>query len=117
MAHYVCTHCGTIFDEEDAATETFRHTEVQPSYTESRIACPACLTTEVEDAAYCYRCREPVKYEDLYGGYYCKNCMRDLRDRYHERLFINECMDEYAEWIHEIRAKNHADEADYKDMI
>ena len=117
MSHYVCEHCGAVFDENEAATETFRHAEVQPSYTESWIACPACLSTEVEDAAYCYRCRTPVRYKDLFGGYYCKDCMHDLRDRYHEHQYVGENLDDCAEWIHEKRAKNHADEQDAKDVI
>ena len=117
MSHLVCENCGAVFDENDAAKETFRHTEIHPYFTESWVACPSCLSTDVEDAAYCYRCGEPVKYSDLVGGYYCKSCIREMRGRHSEALFVNENIDEFAEWLHERRVKNHIDEADPKDMI
>jgi len=111
---YVCDLCGAVFNESEAATETFRHDEVRPTYTESFVACPHCLTTQISDAAYCYRCRKPMKYEDLKGGYYCLDCLREITNRHHEHRYIWEDLDNYAEWLHEKRARNHADEEDYK---
>ena len=117
MAYYVCNRCNAVFSEDDAATETFRHDEVRPTFTENFLVCPHCLSADYDDAAYCYRCRTPVRYKDLFGGYYCKDCMHNIRDRYHEHQYVGENLDDYAEWIHEKRAKNHADEQDAKDMI
>ena len=115
MEWYVCVHCGAVFNSENAATESFRHAEVTPTYTENFLACPGCLSTDYEDAAICYRCHEPVRYKDLYGGYYCKECMRVLRDRHHEHLYVGESLDDFAEWIHARRIKNHAEEQDPQD--
>ena len=117
MAHYVCNRCGAVFSEDEAATETFRHDEVRPTFTENFLVCPSCLSADYDDAAYCYHCHKPMRYEDLKGGYYCKDCMHNIRDRYHEHQYVGENLDDYAEWIHEKRAKNHADEQDAKDMI
>lgn len=117
MAHYVCNYCGAIFSENEAATETFRHTEIRPVYTEKFLVCPACLSSNYDDAAYCYRCKEPKRYEDLAGGYYCRDCMRELRNRYYDNRFINLNYDEYAEMIHELRSKEHTDEADPIDTM
>lgn len=115
--HFVCNRCGAVFSEDEAATESFLHNEVRPMFTEHFLACPHCLSTDYEDAAYCYRCKEPKRYEDLKGGYYCIDCMRELRNPYHERLYVSENIDDFAEWLHERRAKNNADEQDAKDMI
>lgn len=116
MAHYVCNRCGAVFDEIEAATENFTHTEIHPYYTETYLACPHCLSNDFEDAAYCYRCKKPIRYGNLRGGYYCKDCIKKLRDPYHERRYISENIDDFAEWIHALRVKNNADEQDAKDQ-
>lgn len=115
MAHYVCNHCGSVFSEDEAATETFRHDEVRPTFTESWLICPSCLSSQCEDAAYCYKCQEPMRYEDLKGGYYCEKCLREITTVHSMRLFIKENIDDYAEWLHERRARYKADEQDEKD--
>ena len=117
MAHYVCNRCNAVFSEDEAATESFRHTEVRPTYTENFLACPACLSTDYDDAAYCYRCKQPVRYSELLGGYYCKSCMSDIRNRFSDNSYINENLNDYAEWLHERRAKNNADEQDAIDIM
>ena len=117
MAHYVCNHCGAVFDENDAATETFRHDEVRPTYTENFLVCPSCLSSDYDDAAYCYKCHEPYRYEHLKGGYYCVNCLNEMTSTRLERRYIRENLDDYAEWLHEIRAKNHTDEQDAIDTM
>lgn len=114
-AHYVCNRCRAVFSEDEAATETFRHDEVRPTFVESFLCCPHCLSADFEDAAYCYKCKRPISYSNLKGGYYCPDCMKELRDPYHEHLYVGENLDDYAEWIHERRARNNADEQDEKD--
>ena len=115
MAHYICNKCGVVFSEDEAATESFRHTEIRPIYTEHFLVCPSCLSSDYEDAAYCYRCKQPHRYADLRGGYYCKTCLSDISNSYLEHQFIKENIDEYAEFLHERRVKNNADEQDPKD--
>lgn len=114
MAHFVCNICGAVFSEDEAATETFFHDEVRPTYVEKFIACPRCLQANYDEAAYCYRCKKPMRYESLKGGYYCKDCLRDISTKYHEHLYAIENADDYAEWLHERRVKNKADEEDFK---
>ena len=114
MAHYVCNRCGAVFSEDEAATETFRHEEIKPTFVERFMCCPHCLSADFEDAAYCYRCKRPMRYGDLKGGYYCKDCLKDITTSYHEHRFVMENLDEYAEYLHELRAMNKADEQDYK---
>ena len=116
MSHYICNHCGAAFDEAQAATETFRHTEVHPSYTESFLVCPSCLSSDYEDAAYCYKCHNPFKYEQLKGGYYCVRCLNQMSSTKIERQYIRENLDDYAEWLHERRAKINVEEQDPKDL-
>jgi hypothetical protein len=117
MAYYVCNRCNRVFSEDEAETETFRHDEIRPVFTERFIVCPSCLSANFDDAAFCYRCHRPVRYEDLRGGYYCRECMHDISDRYHEHKYIAENIDDYAEWLHEQRARNNADEQDEKDRL
>ena len=116
-AYYICNRCNAVFSEDEAATESFFHNEVRPTFTENFIACPHCLSTDYEDAAYCYRCKRPMRWKKLRGGYYCEECLKDIRNRYHESRFVNENLDEFAEFMHEARSKNHADEQDEKDLM
>lgn len=115
MAHYVCNRCGAVFSEDEAATETFRHDEVRPTFTENFLVCPHCLSADYDDAAYCYHCHKPMRYEDLKGGYYCKSCLREIGTVHLMRLYIKEDLDSFAEWLHERRARYRADEQDEKD--
>ena len=115
MAHFACNRCGTIFSEDEAATESFRHTEVQPSFTENFLACPACLSTDYDDAAYCYKCGEPKRYKDLKGGYYCMDCLREITTTHQKNRYIRENIDDFADFIHAERAKFNADEQDERD--
>lgn len=114
MAHYVCNRCNAVFSEDEAATESFFHDEITPHYTENFLACPHCLSPDYEDAAYCYRCKSPMRYADLKGGYYCRECLSEISDPYHMKQYVLENLDDYAEWLHERRARNNADEQDYK---
>ena len=116
MEWFICNRCGAAFNEENAATESFRHTEVTPHFTENFLACPGCLSTDYEDAAFCYRCGEPKRYSDLRGGYYCDSCVREISSKPLESLYIRENYDDYADWLHERRAKHNADETDPKDI-
>lgn len=116
MSHFVCNRCGAVFSEEDAATESFFHDEVRPTFTEKFMACPRCLQVDYEDAAYCYRCKKPMRYSDLKGGYYCRDCVREITraNPVLEHKYALEMIDDYAEYLHEIRARTNEDEKDYK---
>lgn len=115
MAHYVCNRCGAVFSEDEAATETFRHDEIRPTYTEKFLVCPSCLSADYDDAANCYNCKRPMRYEKLKGGYYCRECLREMSTIPLMRQYIAEDLDSYAEWLHERRARWKADEQDEKD--
>lgn len=113
--HMVCNRCGAVFTEDEAKTENFLHTEIQPMTAETFLACPHCLSENIEDAAYCYRCKQPVRYSDLKGGYYCGECIADMKDRATVSRYIAENIDDFAEWLHEKRMVSNEDEKDQKD--
>ena len=102
MYHLVCNECGKVFAEEDADVIEERHTEVQPVGVERFMACPYCGGTSCDDAAYCERCNDPVRYESLVGGLYCKDCFDSfLADLFHLREYARENADDFAEWMYE----------------
>lgn len=112
MADYICNRCNAAFNDESAGEETLVHDEIRPIYTERFIVCPCCGSADYEDAAYCYKCNQPVRYTDLRGGYYCRDCMKEIRTPQLDKLFVNACIDEYAEWLHERRVRENANEKD-----
>lgn len=109
MDWFICNECGRVFSGDDSGTEEFLHTEVRPHFVERYVVCPDCGSASYDDAVECCRCGEPRREEDLLGGYYCADCMADLRDAYHEREYVSENLDDYADWIHDRRQRNHAD--------
>ena len=109
MASYICWHCGTAFDDETAGEEINIHKEVHPWFVERFIACPACGSTRYEDAVKCRHCKRPFRLADLRGGWYCDECLAEITDTYHEHEFIKAEIDCYADWLHERRQRNEAD--------
>jgi len=103
MPHFVCNRCNRVFDESEAIYERFRHDEVRPIFTELIMTCPDCGAVDYETAAYCYKCGKPSRYGDLKGGYYCAECLDEMTNTYHMKLFIKEESDAFAEWLFERR--------------
>ena len=46
---FKCNRCGQVFHIDDAATEDFLHTEVQPRYVERFLICPYCGSADYDD--------------------------------------------------------------------
>ena len=106
MKQFICNRCDRAFTEYEADTIDERHDEVRPIFVEHFLCCPGCGSTDFGDAVECCRCHRPYRFTDLLGGYYCKECMEEMRNPYHERLFVDESLDEFAEWLHERRQAN-----------
>lgn len=107
---YICSVCGITFDDDSGGEELNHHNEVEPSYTERFLVCPACGSSIYEDAFHCYRCKRPFKHYELRGGYYCDECLEEITNRYLERKFIKSEIDCYAEWLYSERKKSNADD-------
>ena len=56
-----------------------------------------------------------IRYENLKGGYYCTDCLRELSTVHLLRQYIKQDLDSFAVWLHERRARYEADEQDAKD--
>lgn len=111
--HMVCNRCKAVFTEDEARTENFLHTEVQPMTAETFLACPHCLSENIEDAAYCYKCNRPMRYSDLKGGYYCMDCIQSMRSKNLDNRYILDNIDDFAEWLHDDieRVRNEVDKS------
>ena len=111
MQYYVCNHCNRVFSESEAKRVTF----LTDGLSGELAVCPDCLNADYDDAAYCYHCKKPIRYENLKGGYYCTDCLRELSTVHLLRQYIKQDLDSFAVWLHERRARYEADEQDAKD--
>lgn len=101
MPDFVCHVCGVAFNGDDGCHEV--KSKVLPWFTEYEVSCPACGSQHYSPAHECQRCGGAFREEDLRGGYYCDDCLNEMMNQYHLKLYAQENADDFAEWMHERR--------------
>lgn len=76
----ICLSCRNIFDECEAKIGFDYHSEVPGGACERFMKCPCCGSDELEDAARCKKCKGEFLPDDLFGGYYCDECLKAAVD-------------------------------------
>ena len=74
-----CCDCGHIFEDGEEKTVKEYHGEFNRN-PEEFVACPVCGSTDVEKAKHCRSCGGTFLKEELNGGYYCDDCLKELID-------------------------------------
>lgn len=73
----ICVSCGNIFDECEAAVDFEYHSEVPGGAYERFVKCPCCGSDEIEESARCKKCGGEFLPDDLFGSYYCEECLKE----------------------------------------
>lgn len=72
----ICVECGNIFDECEAAVDLEYHPEVPGGAYERFIKCPCCGSDKIEESARCEKCKGEFLQDELFGSYYCEDCLK-----------------------------------------
>lgn len=72
-----CHDCGNIFDECEAGTRNEYHSEVPGGAYERFMCCPCCGSDEIEETGRCKKCEGAFLPDELFGSYYCKDCLTE----------------------------------------
>lgn len=78
MSLYICTDCGTTFDEPKEITE--KHGLETPPY-EKLLVCPECLGSDYDTAVVCAGCNKEMSSVGCYylnNKHYCNKCFLTL---------------------------------------
>ena len=73
----ICVECGNIFDECEAAVDLEYHSEVPGGAYERFMKCPCCGSDEIEESSRCKNCKGEFLPDELFGSYYCKDCLKE----------------------------------------
>ena len=73
---FKCTDCGHIFEDGEQRTFVERHPYGDTTADEYFSVCPVC-GGEYEEAKSCECCGGAFLEDELIGGYYCDECLRD----------------------------------------
>lgn len=73
----ICVECGNIFDECEAAVDFEYHSEVPGGAYERFVKCPCCGSDEIGESARCKKCGVEFLEDDLFGSYYCEECLKE----------------------------------------
>ena len=73
----ICVECGNIFDECEAAVDLEYHSEVPGGAYERFMKCPCCGSDEIEESSRCKNCKGEFLPDELFGSYYCKECLEE----------------------------------------
>lgn len=73
----ICVECGNIFDECEASVDFEYHSEVPGGAYERFMKCPCCGSDEIEESARCKKCGGEFLPGELFGSYYCEECLKE----------------------------------------
>lgn len=73
----ICVECGNIFDECEVAVDLEYHDEVPGGAYERFMKCPCCGSDEIEESARCKKCKGEFLPGELFGSYYCEDCLKE----------------------------------------
>ncbi len=72
---YKCLECGHIFEDGEQAANKEYHDEIPGGFCERFASCPIC-GGEFEETHDCKKCGGAFLWGELFGGYYCEDCLR-----------------------------------------
>ncbi len=73
---YKCVECGHIFDDGEQSVSREYHTEIDGGFYEELASCPIC-GGEFEETLRCEKCGGEFLKDELVGGCYCDECLKD----------------------------------------
>lgn len=73
---YKCIDCGHIFDDGEQSIIREYHDEIPGGFYEEFAGCPIC-GGGFEETASCEKCGGEFLPDELIGGYYCAECLRE----------------------------------------
>lgn len=102
---WICLECGHIFDEGEGLPVKEFHPEIPGGHYEEFLACPSCGSDQIERAVHCKKCGGSFLPDDLYGGYYCRECMEEYLLSSAVVDYAEDDMENFAEFINEREGK------------
>jgi len=96
---YHCADCGHVFEdgEQRVIRNILDYIDGKP-LTELYYVCPEC-GRQYETAGTCRKCGGAFAENALVAGIYCEECLEQLMTEENIKLYIQEDLEAFAEWL------------------